>query len=92
MPTSRRLIPHRRMASGRPHSNSLSERRSPIDLSGVAAQHAMHVHAPTCAGLHDRLRSSRGKVHMGAADRARAGGKTGVCAGTTRRTSAGAAY
>jgi hypothetical protein len=55
MPTSRRLIPHRRTASGRPHSNSLSERRSPIDLSGVAAQHAMHVHALTVTGVQERL-------------------------------------
>ena len=48
----------------------LSERAEKllIDLSGVAPQHAMHVHALTCAGLHDRLLSLRGKVHMGAAD------------------------
>ena len=53
-----------------------------IDLSGVALQHAMDVHAPTCAGLHDRLRSLRGKVHMGVADGPGAGGKTGVAAQT----------
>jgi hypothetical protein len=52
-----------------------------MDLSGVALQHAMHVHALTCARLHDRVRSLRGKVHTGAADRPGAGGKTGVAEG-----------
>ena len=46
-------------------------------LSGVAPRHAMHVHAPTCTGLHDRLRSLRGKVHLGAADGPDAGEKRG---------------
>jgi hypothetical protein len=63
-----------------------------MDLSGVALQHAMHVHALTCARLHDRVRSLRGKVHMGAADRPGAGGKTGVPARTAQRTSTGAGY
>jgi hypothetical protein len=51
--------------------------KDPIDLSGVGPQHAMHVHAPTCAGLHDRLRSLRGKVHLCAADGPDAGEKRG---------------
>jgi len=34
-----------------------------MDLSGVSRQRAMHVHALTCAVLHQRFDSARGKVH-----------------------------
>jgi hypothetical protein len=37
-----------------------------MDLPGVAPQHATHLHALTCAGLHERLNGLRGKVHVGA--------------------------
>jgi hypothetical protein len=58
--------------------NSRSEHgKHLIQLSGVAAQDALHRHALTCAGRHDRLRGLRGKVHMDAADRRGAGGRTG---------------
>jgi hypothetical protein len=66
--------------------------KDPIDLSGVGPQHAMHVHAPTCAGLHDRLRSLRGKVHRGGPNGPGAGGKTGEGARMARRTSTGGGY
>lgn len=52
-----------------------------MDLSGVTPQRAMHVHAPTCAGLHERLGRPLGKVHMGAADGSASGGKTGGIGG-----------
>jgi len=63
-----------------------------IDVSGVAPRHAMHLHAPTCAGLHNRLRSLRGKVHRGAAAGLGAGGKAGVSKRTLWRSSTGADY
>jgi hypothetical protein len=63
-----------------------------FDLPGVAPQHATHLHALTCAGLHERLDGLRGKVHVGARGSPGAGGKTGVWARTARRTSTGAGY
>ena len=77
----------------RPILNDFCHPRVPLTaMTGVAPQPAMHVHAPTCAGLHDRFHSLRGKVHLGAADGPGAGGKTGVPAQTIWRSSTGVDY
>jgi len=44
-------------------------------LAGVARQHAVHVHAPACAGLHERVDSPRGESACGCSWQARRRGE-----------------
>jgi hypothetical protein len=60
--------------------------------AGVARYCSVHVHAPMCTSLHDRICSRRGKVHTAAGGSPSAGGKTGVSEQTLWRSSTGADY